>query len=307
MKLERLISMVYMLLNHEVVSATALAERYNVSPRTIYRDIEAICAAGIPVVSYQGVNGGFGIMDEYKMDRSLLGAHDVGALVSVLQSMSAVFGDEQAMETAYKLQTIQGRHEKPGLSMEMGIGRADPEALRTLRAAIKDSRVLKFVYISAKGEKTDRVVEPVKLTYRYDAWYLYAYCRTRSDYREFKVPRMVELSATAEPFRHKHPLPPSSANSPREMPRDAPYIDAVLHFSVASLARALDFFHRFDKSFNPDGSLIVKARIYHYPEAKWIVPILLSFGSGVEVLEPAELRQELREQLQKTLSLYAKV
>ncbi|GGD62386.1 helix-turn-helix transcriptional regulator [Paenibacillus nasutitermitis] len=106
MKLERMISMIYMLLNNEVVSASALAEKYGVSQRTIYRDIDAICAAGIPVVSYQGMNGGYGIIDSYKMDKSLLGSYDVESLITILHGMSTVFDDERAMETVRKLQTI---------------------------------------------------------------------------------------------------------------------------------------------------------------------------------------------------------
>jgi len=303
MKLERLISMVYMLLNHEIVSAPALAERYGVSVRTIYRDIETICAAGIPVVSYHGANGGFGIMEEYKMERSLLGAHDVGALVTVLKSMSAVFDDERALETAYKLQTIQERHERPSLSMEIGAGRADPAMLRALRAAIRDGRVLRFAYVNAKGEKTGREAEPVTLMYKYDTWYLYAFCRTRNDYREFKLSRIVNLEETTERFRRKHPLPPESRHE--HMPHaEESCTEAVLRFSAPALARALDFFHRSEKSFNPDGSLTVRTKLYGYPEAQWIVPILLSFGSDAEVLEPPELRQALREQLLRTLQRY---
>lgn len=120
MKLERLISMIYMLLNHEILSASALAEKYNVSQRTIYRDIETICAAGIPVVSYQGVNGGYGIMEEYKMDKSLLGSYDVNSLVTLLRSMSTVFEDEKAEETIHKLQTVHQEAKKPSMSLDIG-------------------------------------------------------------------------------------------------------------------------------------------------------------------------------------------
>ena len=96
MKLERLISIIYKLLNNEVLSASMLAEEYQVSQRTIYRDIDVICAAGFPVISYQGMNGGYGIMDGYKMDKSLLGSYDVDSLITVLSSLSSVFKDERA-------------------------------------------------------------------------------------------------------------------------------------------------------------------------------------------------------------------
>lgn len=107
MKLERLISITYALLNNEVISASELADKYHVSQRTIYRDIEAICAAGIPVISYQGANGGYGIIKEYKMDKSLLHSNDIESLITLLHSTATVFKDGQATETMHRLQTIQ--------------------------------------------------------------------------------------------------------------------------------------------------------------------------------------------------------
>ncbi|MGV2805350.1 WYL domain-containing protein, partial [Clostridium perfringens] len=194
MKLERLISMIYMLLNNEILSASALAEKYNVSQRTIYRDIDAICAAGIPVVSYQGVNGGYGIMEQYKMDKSLLGSYDVSALITILHSMSTVFEDERAMDTIQRLQTIDrsGNSASQGLSMDIGSWRSYNERLRLLRRAITDKHVISFQYISAKNERIRRKVEPLRLMYKFGSWYLYGFCRTRADYREFRIARMSE-------------------------------------------------------------------------------------------------------------------
>lgn len=129
MKLERLISMIYKLLNHEVLSASKLAEEFQVSQRTIYRDIDVICAAGIPVVSYQGTKGGYGIMDGYKMDRSLLRSYDVTSLITVLNSLSSVFEDEQAQGTIERLQTIGTEQQTSSLAVDFETRRMDPDAL----------------------------------------------------------------------------------------------------------------------------------------------------------------------------------
>ncbi len=172
MKLERLISMIYMLLNNEILSASALAEKYKVSQRTIYRDIDAICAAGIPVVSYQGVNGGYGIIDSYKMDKSLLGSYDVGSLITILHSMSTVFEDDRALETIHKLRTIQQDDGAPSLTMDIGGRRAYNDSLRILKTAITECRLVRFEYINAKSERKQRSVEPISLLYKYDSWYL---------------------------------------------------------------------------------------------------------------------------------------
>lgn len=202
-KLERLISIIYKLLNHEVLSASALAEQFNVSQRTIYRDIDAICAAGIPVVSYQGASGGYGIMDGYKMDRSLLGSYDVESLVSVLYSMSSLFEDEQIQGTIERLQTIGKDREGQALSLDIGSRWLDHASLRMLRSAIRNPRVIRFDYVNAKNERSSREMEPVRLLYKHGTWYVYGWCRTRGEYREFRISRMTGLSVTAEAFQRR--------------------------------------------------------------------------------------------------------
>ncbi|MFB7814187.1 helix-turn-helix transcriptional regulator [Paenibacillus chitinolyticus] len=161
MKLERLVSMIYMLLNHEVMSASVLAEEYSVSQRTIYCDMDVICAAGFPVVSHQGVNGGYGIIEGYKLERSLLGAHDVISLITVLQSISTLFGEhEKAEETTRKLQTIRTEPLAENLTMDIGSRKEMLETLRRIREAASGREVIRFDYVNLKSERTLRTVEP---------------------------------------------------------------------------------------------------------------------------------------------------
>ncbi|MEC0242421.1 YafY family protein [Paenibacillus dokdonensis] len=307
MKLERIISMIYMLLNHEVLSASVLAEKYNVSQRTIYRDIDAICAAGIPVVSYQGVNGGYGIMEEYKMDKSLLGSHDVSSIVTLLRSMSAIFEDEKAEETIHKLQTVHKESRSHAMSLDIGSWRPYNETLRMIKDAIASQLVLQFEYVSAKGERVKRYVEPVNLQYKYDTWYLYAYCRLRNGYREFKLPRMISLLVTGEHFQHHQHEPKPAKTYARKTNSEDGDRNIVLKFSSDCMARALDFFVGVERRFNEDGSLDIYLRNQNLNELKWLMPIILSFGDGAEVLEPLELRIEIKIMLQKTIEKYREV
>lgn len=261
MKLERLISMIYMLLNHEILSASELADKYNVSQRTIYRDIETICAAGIPVVSYQGTNGGYGIMEEYKMDRSLLGSYDVASLVSVLQSM-----------------------------------------LQLLRDAIASSRLVQFGYINAKNERAERSVEPVQLLYKNNCWYLYGYCKIRSDYREFRLSRMTDLKTTGHYFHAIHKL---HEEKPWEYAlQENKRLTVSLRFSATSLARALDQLPIAEKQFHEDGSLSLRIEVDERALSTWMLHLVLSFGEDIEVIEPPELREQLKNKLQKMINLY---
>jgi predicted DNA-binding transcriptional regulator YafY len=295
--------MIYMLLNNEVLSASALADKYNVSQRTIYRDIDAICAAGIPVVSYQGVNGGYGIIEEYKMDKSLLGSYDVGSLITILHSMSTVFDDERALGTINRLQTIQDDNNTPSLSMDMGSWQAYNEALRLLRTAITDRRVVRFVYINAKNERNNRIIEPVRLMYKFNTWYLYGFCRTRMDYREFRISRMTDLVSSPEAFGRNHIVEEKNRSYDWHAQENA--VDVVLHFSVDALAKAMDRFYDVEKRFHDDGSLTLTLKISNPSEAQWLWPVLLSFGDTVEIIEPLELRMTIKAKLEKMLKRYS--
>ncbi|MCU4970980.1 transcriptional regulator [Bacillus toyonensis] len=305
MKLERLLSIIYKLLNHEVLSASMLAEEFQVSQRTIYRDIDVICAAGFPVVSYQGSNGGYGMMDGYKMDKSLLGSYDVNSLVTVLRSLSTVFEDKRAQGTIERLQTIGPDHHVTSLSVDLETHRTEPDTLRQLRTSITQQNVVRFDYINAKNERTTRDMEPLKLHFKYRNWYIYGFCRTRRDYREFRLSRLMNLYVTQETFQPHHEVPGEVALSSKGWQNQLE--DVVIRVGKETLAEAMDQFHQVDKQFHADGSMTMRIPVYKPSRARWLWSILLSFGSGAEILEPLELRGILKEQLQNALKLYEDV
>ncbi|RIX52487.1 YafY family transcriptional regulator [Paenibacillus nanensis] len=305
MKIERLISMIYMLLNNEVVSASDLAAKYQVSQRTIYRDIDTICAAGIPVVSYQGVNGGYGIMETYKMDKSLLNAFDIETILTMLKGLSGVFVDEQTMETVRKLQTIQPEGPQAGMALDIGSRWSSKETLRLLKSAIKTRKVVSMEYISIKNERSCRTVEPVCLIYKNNTWYLYAYCRSRRDYREFRLSRMDNVQSLQEQFHAQHAMPDQQPDAYKRTNSEAAF-DATIRFSPRSLARALDFFNgrENEKRFNSDGSLTLTLKLSSKDEIRWLMPIILSFGEEAELEGPAEWRTQMKTVVHQILAKY---
>lgn len=305
MKLERLISIIYKLLNHEVLSASTLAEEFQVSQRTIYRDIDVICAAGFPVVSFQGMKGGYGMMDGYKMDKTLLGSYDVHSLITVLRSLATVFEDERAQGTIERLKTIEPEYQTQSLSVDLETHRTDPDALRHLRAAITGRIIVRFDYINAKNERTTRELEPVRLHYKYRNWYVYGFCRERQDYREFRLSRMLDLFLTQETFEPRHEAP-KEANSASGA-WQAQVEEVVIRVGPEALAEAMDQFHQADKQFHADGSMTMRIPVHQPLQARWLWSILLSLGSGAEVLEPPLLRGIIKEQLQNALKLYEEV
>lgn len=301
MKLERLISIIFKLLNNGVLSASSLADEFQVSPRTIYRDIEVICAAGIPVVSYQGTNGGFGIIKGYKFDKSLMGSYDILNLITVLSSLSNVFKDKEIEHTIDRLKSLDTSSNFKYLSVDLESHRTEPNSLMNLRKAIHEKKVIHFNYISNKNEFTSREVEPIHLHYKFRNWYMYGYCRERQNYREFRISRMMGVTLTQEGFLQNHEIKDEIFYSKRNL---VGFEDVVIWVSPNSLAEALDQFQNSSKTINDDGSMTITISVYQPLQAGWLKSILLSFGSGAKIVKPMELQSILIDEAQKIIKVY---
>ncbi|EJR58165.1 hypothetical protein IIO_04507 [Bacillus cereus VD115] len=301
MKLERLISIIFKLLNNEILSASSLADEFQVSPRTIYRDIEAICAAGIPVVSYQGTNGGFGIIKGYKFDKSLMGSYDILNLITVLSSLSNIFKDTEIEHTIDRLKLLDTNSNNKSLSVDLESHRTEPNSLMNLRKAIHEKKVIHFNYISNKNEFTSREVEPIHLHYKFRNWYMYGYCRERQNYREFRISRMMGVTLTQEGFLQNHEIKDEIFYSKRNL---VGFEDVVIWVSPNSLAEALDQFQNSSKTINDDGSMTITISVYQPLKAGWLKSILLSFGSGAKIVKPMELQSFLIDEAKKIIKVY---
>ncbi|WP_188455752.1 helix-turn-helix transcriptional regulator [Virgibacillus oceani] len=304
MKLERLLSIIIKLLNNEVLSASRLAEEFQVSSRTIYRDIEAICAAGIPVVSYQGTNGGFGIIEGYKFDKSLMDSYDISNLLTVLGSLSSIFEDHEIEHTTDKLKLLDTSGGNKSLLIDLKSHGKEPNSLTGLRKAIREKEVVRFDYVSNKNEFTSREIEPVQLLYKFRNWYLYGYCRERRNYREFRVSRMMHITPTQETFLQNHEIKHDSTYSYPDLEM---FEDVVIWVGPDSLVKGLDYFQNASKIMNNDGSMTFTLSVYQPLHANWLISILLGFGSGVKIIEPVEMQLILKNEARKIIEIYGDV
>ncbi|HDR7689685.1 TPA: YafY family transcriptional regulator [Bacillus toyonensis] len=301
MKLERLLSIIFKLLNNEILSASSLADEFQVSPRTIYRDIEAICASGIPVVSYQGTNGGFGIIKGYKFDKSLMGSYDILNLITVLSSLSSIFKDKEIEHTIDRLKLLDTNSNNKSLLVDLESHRTEPNSLMNLRKAIHKKKVIHFNYVSNKNEFTSREVEPIHLHYKFRNWYIYGYCRERQNYREFRVSRMMNVTLSQEKFLQSHEIKEEAFYSNRNL---VGFEDVVIWGSPNSLAEVLDKFQNSSKTINDDGSMTITISVYQPLQAGWLKSILLSFGSGARIVKPIELQSILIDEAKKIIKVY---
>lgn len=296
------------LLDKKRIGAQELADMFEVSPRTIYRDIDAINMAGIPVRGASGVGGGFEIMQEYKVDKKVFSADDLSALLMGLSSLSGMIrGDELVHALAKVKSFIPADRAKEielkvnqiciDLSPWMGNRNIQPY-LETIKSALQENKLLSFEYIAHHGNKTARTAEPYQLVLKGNHWYLQGYCRIRNDFRLFRLSRMSNLQMKEEIF------------APRDYQKPQLDFDSILetmqtkikiriHRSV--MDRVLDFCTYED--FSPDGN---EYYIVNFPfiDNEYHYDILLSFGDKCECLEPLHVREKMKRRIHDIVAIY---
>lgn len=299
MKNDRLFQMVYILLEKGSVTAPELASTLEVSVRTVYRDVEALSMAGVPVYASQGKGGGISLMPNYSFDKALLSDDEQNQILFAIQSLQATDQPVGAL-----LKKLGGMFQKQNVSWieadfsRWGMGRVDNEKFERLKTAILEKRVLEILYCSTSGETAKRSILPFKLIFKDKSWYLQAFCKKADDYRLFKVNRIVELEVTNERFTESFDdAPPMELDM---LPVSA-FTTIRLRFSPAVAFRVYDEFDRRQVSPQADGSMIVETSL---PADDWVAHYLFSFGTEVEILSPPELRQELEAYAKKIYEHY---
>ena len=207
MQINRLFEIVYILLDQKCVTAAELSERFEVSVRTIYRDIETLSSAGIPVYMRKGKGGGISLLPGFTLNKTVLTASERENIVSSLRATQHLT-KEQDSSALNKLGSLFGEMNTDWLEVDFsnwGDNGKEMDAFIRLKPAIIHRRVVRFSYASNKEEKTTRTVLPLKLVFKGQAWYLYGYCRLRKDYRFFKLRRIDELTVSDESFCMKIP------------------------------------------------------------------------------------------------------
>ena len=308
MKIDRLVSMIMILLDKKRVGAKELATRFEVSPRTIYRDIDAINTAGIPIRSTPGAGGGFEIMQEYKIDKKFFSTADLSAILTGLSSLSGVVRGNELVNALAKVKSFIPADRAKDIELKvnqiaidlspwMGDGSIQP-ALETIKSALQKNRLLTFAYIANHANKTTRTVEPYQLVLKSSHWYLQGYCRERKDFRLFRLSRMSNLQIQEETFVPRDDQKPTLdfADIWKTMQTK---IKIRIHQSV--MDRVLDYCSYED--FSPDGDdhYLVS---FPFIENEYHYDILLSFGDKCECLEPLHIRTEMKRRIHDIASLY---
>ena len=280
--------MVYYLLDKGKATAPELAEKFEVSTRTIYRDIDALSGAGIPIYAEAGRNGGIYLMNGFVLDKVVLSEEEKQEILTALQSINTTQNISNS-QTLQKLSAIFNLNSEDWLEVDFsrwGDKEYDNEKFELLKSAVIHCRNIKIHYAGSYGTTSERIIQPLKLVYKSKAWYLKAFCTEKQDFRIFKLNRILELEVLNESFQHRGF--PEQANI-----SDAECNKIVLRFPEEMAYRVYDEFDKTQVQQQGDGSMVVSVSL---PKDAWLTGFLLSFGTQVDIISPAYLKEVIAEQ-----------
>lgn len=308
MKLQRLIAILTALLQKDRISATALAAMFEVSVRTIYRDIEALECAGIPIVTYTGVNGGISIIEQYKMDKKLFTNQDMSTLLTSLYSVSGSISDAKLNQTLEKIKSLIPQEYVSAIELtsrqlyiDMTPWSNHPRisgTLKQVQKAMEESRLIRFSYTPRHGETAERIVEPHQLVLKEHNWYLRAFCWERQDFRIFKLRRMENVTVLPQRFE---PREFETGMTDFKDWKSDQLITVELVADNALRERVLDYCRDEYIEDLADGRIYIKLP---FVESEMGYSVLLGMGYQCEVIAPAHIRAEVIRRIARMQTVY---
>lgn len=301
MKTERLYAITLYLLNHGRTSARKLADHFEVSQRTIQRDIDSLCLSGIPVLSLNGAAGGYEISPRYQLDHQLATSGDYSCILTALQGLVSATGDRKAQETLEKIAQMSPAASQDLILDFSVLQEGDTGIFQTLQNAIAAKYTLRFTYTNNNNETRSHTVEPIALVYRWYAWYLLAFSRVRGDYRTYKLVRMRTPEITALPFTKEHPAAHQILEQ-TEKTDSRKYLDLLVKCKPEARMRTIEYLKGTILEEYENGDTLMRLTVVEN-EQLWF-GTLLSLGSNAEILEPLWLRDRILEAARDLVSLY---
>ncbi len=290
----RLFEIVYILLQKKKTTAKELADRFEVSTRTIYRDIETLSTANIPIYASKGKDGGIGLLDKYILNKTILSEEEQNQILFALQGMKKVKGQDEK-DILEKLSILFNKEINDWIKIDFSNwGNVQEERFDIIKSAILNKQLIGFTYYNSNGEESKRIVEPLQIWFKDKSWYLVSYCKLKQDYRIFKIARIKEVKMLQEHFE-------------RELPKEEneqynfKIIELELEINKAMTYRVYDEFESKEITKKQDGNFIIKVK---YPENEWVYGYILSFGEYAKVLSPGYAKNIIKDKLQKTLKNY---
>ena len=291
----RLFEIVYILMQKKKTTAKELADRFEVSTRTIYRDIETLSGANIPIYASKGKDGGIGLLDKYILNKTILSEEEQNQILFALQGMKKVKGQDEK-DILEKLSILFNKKINDWIKIDFSNwGNIQEERFDIIKSAILNKQLVQFIYYNSNGEENNRIVEPLQIWFKDKSWYLISYCKLKEDYRIFKIARIKEIKILEEHFERELPKEEEKEKHNFKM------IELELEINKAMTYRVYDEFESKEITKKQDGNFIIKVK---YPENEWVYGYILSFGEYAKVLNPGYAKNIIKDKLQRTLKNY---
>ncbi|OCT16929.1 DNA-binding protein [Paenibacillus pectinilyticus] len=297
MKTARMFSILIYLLKKKLVSADELANEFEVSTRTIYRDMDALSAIGIPIISYLGKNGGFTLIDNYQLDKFTFNEEEKRFLLEGLVLKSELFDNQQLSVLQRKIELLKENKEEFHSSITITSSTLHRESIEE-ETKLKIKKVLSIIneghkmciqYVSQTANMSSRIIQPLKLNFMNGSWYLEAFCESKQALRLFKLTRIRSMEVILDDTRSVY-----TVENEHLTPKSVNVEEIILLFSKSELGKLYDFFTEDELSILEDGSIQV---IFLYDSAKNILPFVLMFGRYVKIVSPLWLKQAYRNEI----------
>lgn len=302
MQINRLFGIIYLLLDKKRATSKELAEHFEVSVRTILRDIETLSASGIPIYTLQGKGGGISILDHYVLNKTVLTEEEQHHVLFALQSLSST-DQLDVSGILSKLQTLFDKTSNSWIEIDFSHWanrEPDHEKFETLKEAIIKNQAISFSYLNPYGDIAKRTAYPLKVVFKAKSWYLQGYCLSKEDYRTFKITRMQHIEMLTESFADKQfQLPPIQFSAGEAYS----HIHLKMRFALHVAYRVYDEFNQKDIIRSEDGSLLVSVRL---PDDEWLYGFLLSFGTAVRILEPQYVNENLLQKIEEIKTIHTR-
>ena len=298
-KLDRLLGILTILLQNERITAPELAAKFEVNRRTIGRDIDALCQAGIPVVTHQGAGGGISIAEGFKLDKSALTTDELTGIIAALKGIGSVSERSQIERTLDKLgansNAVVSLHEPVVIDLASYYKSNLTQKIELIKTAVRQARVVAFDYYYEKG-KDRRQIEPYFVVFQWTSWYLFGFCRKRQDWRLFKLMRLWDLSLTDAHYTPRE-IPAERRDFNARLPDDIK-LSAV--FDVSERYKLIEAYGLHCYRETPDGLHLEIG----FSNRDYIIGWLLGFGGKVKVLEPDYIADALQTAAKSILARY---
>jgi len=299
-KIDRLLAILTVLLQKNRVTAPFLAEKFEVNRRTIGRDIDALCRAGIPIVTYQGVGGGISIAEGFRLDKSVLTTDELSGIIAAIKGLGSVSEQSQIERTLDKLgagtDAVVSLHEPVIIDLASYYKANLTGKIELIKTAIRESRLVEFDYYYEKGT-THRTIEPYFVIFQWSSWYVFGFCPQRQDWRLFKLMRLWALALCEKTY------------TPREIPAEkrdfyARFTDDIMLVAIFDPSvryRLIEAYGLDCYTETPEGLRLETG----FTNRDYVIGWLLGFGSKVKVLEPVDIAEEVKRIAGEVYSQYS--